>query len=82
MAQSKWYQTLVIAAKLTNDNLSRINIWCKENKLTFTIIKTEYITDGSKNKKDRSPEVQIKIGIENLREVETYKYIVTERMIS
>ena len=71
------HESLHHAEKVMNSILKDIARWCAENKLTLNTKKTEYVIFGSKARKKREGEIQLKLGDEPLREVQSYKYLGT-----
>ena len=53
---------------------------CKGNKLTLNTTnttKTEYVIYGTKQRKTKAPQIELKLGDVELREVDSYKYLGT-----
>lgn len=65
------------AAEIVNGVMPLLTTWCEENKLTLNVIKTEYMVFGTKAKLSAEGEIEIKLGDQNLRRVDSYKYLGT-----
>lgn len=65
------------AEEAMNEILKNIHQWCAENKLTLNTNKTEYVIFGTKHRKKNSEPIQLNIGKNILKEVDSYKYLGT-----
>ena len=68
---------LAMAEIVTNNTLVGTSTWCEENKLTLNTNKTEYMIFGTKGKLANKDEVELRIGNNKLREVNSYRYLGT-----
>ena len=68
---------IIIAEREAGVVLDRVSTWCQENKLTVNSTKTEYVIYGTKVRKTKAQSIQLQMGAEILREVESYKYLGT-----
>ena len=65
------------AEKIMNGIFKNVHQWCAENKLTLNTSKTEYVIFGTKQKKKNSQPIELRIGENILKEVDSYKYLGT-----
>ena len=70
-------KNLATARDILNEVLGLVNTYCKENMLTLNTRKTEYVIFNTKANKTRGGQIELKLGEEILREVESYKYLGT-----
>ena len=65
------------AAERMNQVMPLAMRWFEENKLTVNVKKTEYMVFGSKSKLAKSEPIKIMMGDQELRRVDSYKYLGT-----
>ena len=51
--------------------LSKIAVWCRNNKLTLNASKTEYVIYGIKARKVKAAQINLEIGGIDLKEVDS-----------
>ena len=57
--------------------LTRVNLWCSENKLSLNTKKTEFVIYGTKSRKARAQPITLHIGGNQIREAGAYRYLGT-----
>ena len=65
------------AAEIINSIMPRASTWFEENKLTVNVKKTEYMVFGTKDKLAKAAPIRIWLGGQELRRVESYRYLGT-----
>lgn len=60
---------------MLNENLSKVDSWLKENKLSLNVSKTKYMVCGTKHCIDRFNNMEVKIRNTVIERVESIKYL-------
>ena len=58
-----------------NEDLNRVNKWCKENKLHINCKKTKYLILGSPHNTNKCPDLNLTLDQYKLQKVTTFKYL-------
>ena len=70
-------KSLTRAAERMNSIMPKATRWFNENKLTVNLGKTEYMVFGSKQRLAKAEPIKIKLGGQELKRVESYRYLGT-----